>query len=211
MFFKIENWNFQNLFVKEFCETSQNFNSIRQPIEKMKITIVWISCMSWNFVRFQWGRHQDRHQGLHRGRHRQRKINPSQLHNLYRNGEVELLNRKSSRKARQCSAMQFYDDLDFQIADTYLLSKGWLTRLVNLTWCLFTLWLIIIDLFLEKGQLFQKRRVGSRKTMLWNTTLLWYEPCDLESEINIGVHLSIFEKNNKKKIKMTAMPWLMYI
>ena len=49
LFFKIESWNFQHLFEKEFCETSQNFNSIRQPIEKMKITIVW---MSWNFVRF---------------------------------------------------------------------------------------------------------------------------------------------------------------
>ena len=52
LFFKIESWNFQNLFEKEFRETSQNFNSIRQPIEKMKITIVWISWMSWNFVRF---------------------------------------------------------------------------------------------------------------------------------------------------------------
>ena len=52
MFFKIESWNFQNLFEKEFRETSQNFNSIRQPIEKMKITIVWMSWMSWNFVRF---------------------------------------------------------------------------------------------------------------------------------------------------------------
>ena len=52
LFFKIENWNFQNQFEKEFCETSQSFNSIRQPIEKMKITIVWISWMSGNFVRF---------------------------------------------------------------------------------------------------------------------------------------------------------------
>ena len=52
LFYKIENWNFQHLFEKEFRETSQNFNSIRQPIEKMKITIVWISWMSWNFVRF---------------------------------------------------------------------------------------------------------------------------------------------------------------
>ena len=52
LFFKIESWNFQNLFEKEFRETSQNFNSIRQPIEKMKITIFWISWMSWNFVRF---------------------------------------------------------------------------------------------------------------------------------------------------------------
>ena len=51
LFFKIESWNFQHLFETEFRETSQNFNSIRQPIEKMKITIVWISCMSWNL----WG------------------------------------------------------------------------------------------------------------------------------------------------------------
>ena len=34
MFFKIESWNFQNQFEKEFRETSQSFNSIRQPIEK---------------------------------------------------------------------------------------------------------------------------------------------------------------------------------
>ena len=30
LFFKIQNWNFQNLFENQFCETSQNFNSIRQ-------------------------------------------------------------------------------------------------------------------------------------------------------------------------------------
>ena len=30
--YKIENWNFQHLFEKEFRETSQNVNSIRQPI-----------------------------------------------------------------------------------------------------------------------------------------------------------------------------------
>ena len=48
MFFKMETWNFQHLF----CKTLQNFNSIRQPIEDMKIAIVWISWMSWNFVRF---------------------------------------------------------------------------------------------------------------------------------------------------------------
>ena len=47
LFFKIESWNFQQLFEKEF-----HFNSIRQQIEKMKITIVWMSWMSWNFVRF---------------------------------------------------------------------------------------------------------------------------------------------------------------
>ena len=34
---------FPHLFEKESCETSQNFNSMRQPIEKMKIKIAWIS------------------------------------------------------------------------------------------------------------------------------------------------------------------------
>jgi hypothetical protein len=38
------------LFEKEFREESQSFNSIRQLIEKMKITIVWRSWM--NFERF---------------------------------------------------------------------------------------------------------------------------------------------------------------
>ena len=38
-FFKIESWNCQHLFEKEFCETSQNFNKHRQPIKKMKITM----------------------------------------------------------------------------------------------------------------------------------------------------------------------------
>ena len=52
LFFKIESWNFQHLFEKEFRETSQNFNSIRQVIEKIEMTIVWMSWMSWNFVRF---------------------------------------------------------------------------------------------------------------------------------------------------------------
>ena len=33
-------------------ESSQNFNSIRQQIEKIEIKIVWMSWMSWNFVRF---------------------------------------------------------------------------------------------------------------------------------------------------------------
>ena len=50
MFFKIESWNFQHLFEKAFGETSQNFNSIRQLIEKFEIKIVWISWMSWNFA-----------------------------------------------------------------------------------------------------------------------------------------------------------------
>ena len=52
LFFKIESWNFQNLFENYFCETSQNFSSIRQPRKKIKVTIVWISWMSWNFLRF---------------------------------------------------------------------------------------------------------------------------------------------------------------
>ena len=52
LYFKIGSWNFQHLFKNEFGETSQNFNSIRQSIEKMEITIVWMSWMSWNFVRF---------------------------------------------------------------------------------------------------------------------------------------------------------------
>ena len=36
LFFKIESWNFQHLFEKEFHETSQNFNSFRQPKKKWK-------------------------------------------------------------------------------------------------------------------------------------------------------------------------------
>ena len=36
LLFKIESWSFQNLFEKGFRETSQNFTSIRQLIEKMK-------------------------------------------------------------------------------------------------------------------------------------------------------------------------------
>ena len=40
MFFKVESLNFQHRFENEFRKTSQNFNSIRQPIEIMKITIV---------------------------------------------------------------------------------------------------------------------------------------------------------------------------
>ena len=47
-----ESWNFQHLFEKGFRETSQSFNSIRQQIENMEITIVWMSWMSWSFERF---------------------------------------------------------------------------------------------------------------------------------------------------------------
>jgi hypothetical protein len=53
LFVKIESWNFQHLFEKGFWETSYYFKSIRQPIEKIEITIVWIHWMSWNFVRFR--------------------------------------------------------------------------------------------------------------------------------------------------------------
>ena len=42
LFFKIESWNFQHLFEMKFRETSQNFNSIRQPIKK-------ISNRCWKF------------------------------------------------------------------------------------------------------------------------------------------------------------------
>ena len=52
LFFKIESWICQHLFEKEFRETSQNFNSIKQWIEKMEIKIVWMSWIYWNFVRF---------------------------------------------------------------------------------------------------------------------------------------------------------------
>ena len=45
-------FNFPHLLEKIFRETSQNFNSIRKQIEKMKIKIVWMSWMSWHFVRF---------------------------------------------------------------------------------------------------------------------------------------------------------------
>ena len=49
LFFKIESWNFQHLFEKVFRETSQNFNSIRQRIQKIKIKIVWMNWMPWIF------------------------------------------------------------------------------------------------------------------------------------------------------------------
>ena len=49
LFFKIESWNFQHLFEKEFISTQ-----IRQWIEKMEIKIVWMRWMSWNFVRFHY-------------------------------------------------------------------------------------------------------------------------------------------------------------
>jgi hypothetical protein len=40
MFFKIESCNYQQLCENKFHETSQNFNSFRQPIEKLEIKIV---------------------------------------------------------------------------------------------------------------------------------------------------------------------------
>ena len=39
-------------FSKYKVEIAQNFNSIRQLIEKLKITIVWMGWMKWTFVRF---------------------------------------------------------------------------------------------------------------------------------------------------------------
>ena len=41
LFFKIGSWNFQHLFKNEFHETSQNFNSIWQPREKM-----YVNCLN---------------------------------------------------------------------------------------------------------------------------------------------------------------------
>ena len=40
LFFKIESWNLQHLFKREFCETSQNFSSFEQlvfPIEEYRL------------------------------------------------------------------------------------------------------------------------------------------------------------------------------
>ena len=52
LFFKIDSWNFKHLFEKDFCETSQNFNSFssfRQFLFSFFLSVVWLS---WNFVRF---------------------------------------------------------------------------------------------------------------------------------------------------------------
>ena len=55
MFFKINSWNFQHLFDLEFYETSQNFSSFREPIEKIKIKVVcelkWAQIL-WGFTKF---------------------------------------------------------------------------------------------------------------------------------------------------------------
>ena len=52
--FSVLSWKTKKFIPKkEIREISKSFNSIRQPIEKMKITMVWISWISWNFVRFQ--------------------------------------------------------------------------------------------------------------------------------------------------------------
>ena len=50
LFFKIKSRNFQHLFETEFCETSQKFDWIKQPIETIEIDFVWMSWMSWNQV-----------------------------------------------------------------------------------------------------------------------------------------------------------------
>ena len=50
-FFKKESWNFQNLFERiSWNLTKFQLNQITS--RKMKITIIWISWMSWNFVRY---------------------------------------------------------------------------------------------------------------------------------------------------------------
>ena len=52
MFFKIESWNLQHLFKIEFRETSQNFNSNRQPIEKIKNNNCLNELKWWGFTKF---------------------------------------------------------------------------------------------------------------------------------------------------------------
>ena len=42
LFYKIENWNFQHLFEKEFRENSHNFKSLSQPIEKMIVSAFYL-------------------------------------------------------------------------------------------------------------------------------------------------------------------------
>ena len=52
LFFKIESWNFQHLFEKEFHETSQNFKSIIHPW-KLKLS-EWAELVEilWGFTKF---------------------------------------------------------------------------------------------------------------------------------------------------------------
>ena len=50
LFFKLESWNFQQLFKNEFRETSQSFNSLssfRQLLLTVFFLVVWLS---WNFL-----------------------------------------------------------------------------------------------------------------------------------------------------------------
>ena len=49
LFFKIESWNFQHLFEKEFLENLSKFQ-INQTTEKMEIKIVWMSWKVWDFT-----------------------------------------------------------------------------------------------------------------------------------------------------------------
>ena len=49
MFFKIESWNFQHLFEKEFRETFQNFSCFRQFLFPFFLSVVRLI---WNFARF---------------------------------------------------------------------------------------------------------------------------------------------------------------
>ena len=53
LFLKLEGWNFQHLFERKFCETSQNFNSFsafRQLLFSFLLSAVWLCS---NFLRFQ--------------------------------------------------------------------------------------------------------------------------------------------------------------
>ena len=52
LFFKIESWNFQHLFKKEFHETSQNFNSFRQLLFLFFYQLSdWVEIL-WGFTKF---------------------------------------------------------------------------------------------------------------------------------------------------------------
>ena len=52
LFLKIESWNFQHLFEKEFCETSQDFNSFTSFIQFLYLFFLSVVWLIWNFVRF---------------------------------------------------------------------------------------------------------------------------------------------------------------
>ena len=49
----METWNFQHLLKKEFCETSQNFNTVIQHIQTIFISKLsnWVEIL-WGFTKF---------------------------------------------------------------------------------------------------------------------------------------------------------------